>query len=110
MPDGKYCDMKNKPTLKHVIDIKSHLENYQVGQINDLLLGCILNNLIPTKRAYKNQLREYLIRKLQVDSLLPNYWSAYSKKYVEEYYPKFNVWYWKPVNKNQKAPENLEAF
>jgi len=93
-----------------VADIKSHLENYQVGQINDLLLGCVLNNLIPTRKPYKNKLREYLIGKLQVDSLLPKYWSRYSKKYVEEYYPKFNVWYWKPNNNNQKTPENTEVF
>jgi len=110
LPNGKYCDLKNKPTLKHVADIKSHLENYQVGQINDLLLGCVLNNLIPTKKPYKNKLRDYLIGKLQVDSLLPEYWSRYSKKYVEEYYPKFNVWYWKPNNNNQKTPANTEVF
>jgi hypothetical protein len=111
LPNGKYCDMKNKLTLKHIADIKSHLENYQVGQINDLLLGCVLNNLIPTRKQYKNKLREYLVNKLQVDSLLPEYWSRCLKKYVEEYYPKFNVWYWKPNNvNNQKTPENSEVF
>ena len=108
LTDGKHCNDKNKPTLKHIADIKSDKENYQVGQINDLLLGCVLNNLIPTRKEYKNELRKYLVRSLNVDSLLPEYWNKYSKKYVDEYYPKFNVWYWKPGN--QKTPENSEAF
>jgi hypothetical protein len=108
MVEGKHCNDKNKPTLKHISDIKSDLENYQVGQINDLLLGCVLNNLIPTSKEYKNHLREYLTQKLSVDNLLPEYWNKYSKKYVEEYYPKFNIWYWKPSN--QKTPENSEAL
>ncbi len=106
--DGKHCNDSNKPTLKHIADIKSDLNNYQVGQINDLLLGCALNNLIPTSKEYKNKLREHLVIKSGVDSLLPDYWNKYSKKYVEEYYPKYNIWYWKP--NNQKTPENSEAF
>jgi hypothetical protein len=106
--DGKHCNDGDKPTLKHIADIKSDLNHYQVGQINDLLLGCVLNNLIPTSKEYKNKLREHLVVKTGVDSLLPDYWNKYSKKYVEEYYPKYNIWYWKP--NNQKTPENSEAF
>ncbi|MCK4553916.1 DUF3800 domain-containing protein [Candidatus Parcubacteria bacterium] len=98
MPNGKYCDMPNKPTLKNIEDIKSHLFSYQVCQINDLLLGCILNNLIPTKNFYKNELRKYLIKKNKVNNLLPDSWNRYSKIFVEKYYPKFNIWYWRPNN------------
>lgn len=111
LPDGKYCDIKNKPTLRHIADIRSHIDTYHVNQINDLLLGCVLNNLVPTIKSYKNDLRKYLVEKLCVDSLLPDYWNKYSKKYVEEYCPKFNIWYWKPGNyDNQKTPENSEVF
>ncbi|MDP2684197.1 MAG: hypothetical protein Q8P20_04005 [bacterium] len=94
---GKYCDDSNKTTLKEIRDIKSHIETYHTNQINDILLGSILNNLKPTAKEYKNNVRKYLISRLEVDSLLPKYWSKYSKKYVEEYYPKFNIWYWKPT-------------
>lgn len=96
LPDGKYCDKPQRPTFKHIADIHSHLEDYQVCQINDLLIGCVLNNLVPTKNDYKNKLRGYLVKKLEVDSLLPDCWNRYSKSHVEIYYPKFNVWYWKP--------------
>jgi len=106
LPDGKYCDKLNKPTFKHIADVHSHIEEYQVGQINDIMIGCVLNNLLPGKNKYKNKLREYLIKKMDVASLLPSYWNQYSKKYVEEYYPKFNVWYWKPINNNQKTLSN----
>jgi hypothetical protein len=96
LPDGKYCDKPNRPTLKHIADIHSDLQEYQVCQINDIMIGCVLNNLVPTTNEYKNSLREYLIKAMGVDNLLPTYWNKYSKKYVEEYYPKFNIWYWKP--------------
>ena len=33
-----------------VREVPSDLEEYQVNQINDILMGCILNNLKPTKK------------------------------------------------------------
>jgi hypothetical protein len=107
--NGKYCDDRNKPTLKDISEIKSHLEDYHINQINDILMGCILNNLKPTNKEYKNNIRKYLIKKLEVRNLLPEYWNRYSKSFVEENYPKFDIWYWKPFN-NQKTPEKTEDF
>jgi hypothetical protein len=52
--------------------------------------------LRPTKKKEKNELRKYLIRKLAVKDLLPETWRRYSKGYVERYWPKFNIWYWRP--------------
>lgn len=105
--DGKHCNDKNKPTLKEITDIKSHLEEYHVNQINDILIGSILNNLKPTIKNYKNNVRMYLIKNLGVKNLLPESWNRYSKTFTEEYYPKYNIWYWKPGNniQNQKVPE-----
>jgi len=101
-----YYNDENKPTLKEITDIKSHLEDYHVNQINDILMGSILNNLKPTTKEYKNNVRNHLIKCLNVKSLLPESWNRYSKSFVEEYYPKYNVWYWKPSNGDvkQKAP------
>jgi len=96
-PNGKYCNDRNHPTFKHIADIHSEIEDSQVNQINDIMMGCILNNLLPTKNVYKNKLREYLIKKMGIDSFLPTYWNQYSKSYVEKYHPKFNVWYWHPL-------------
>src|SRR3989339_628264 len=95
---GKHCNDNSRPTLKDIRDIKSHIEDYQVNQINDILLGSILNNIYPTKKEYKNNVRNYLIKCLGVKNLLPETWNIYSKNYVEKYYPKYNIWYWKPID------------
>lgn len=84
---------KKHPTLTRIEEVSSALEQYQVLQICDLLLGCILNNLIPTKNKFKNMIREYLITKLNVKDLLPQTWDRYSKRIAEEFHPKFNIWY-----------------
>ena len=104
---GQHCNDEHKPTLKEITDIKSHLEEYHVNQINDILLGSILNNLKPTKKEYKNNVRLHLIKSLGVKNLLPETWNKYSKSFAESYYPKYNIWYWKPGNnnkENQKVP------
>jgi hypothetical protein len=95
-PNCGYSIGKVAPTLRHVAEIDSAAEHYQVLQVCDLLLGCILNNLFPTSNAWKNRLREYLVQRLGVASLLPQDWARYSKRYAETYHPKFNVWYWTP--------------
>jgi len=106
MINGKHCNDGHKPTLKEITDIKSHLEEYHVNQINDILMGSILNNLKPTTKEYKNNVRNHLIKTLEVKDLLQGSWSQYSKSRVEEYYPKYNIWYWRPnrEDKNQKIP------
>lgn len=96
LPYGKHSVTSIIPTLKDVSEIQSDLEQYQVNQIGDILMGCILNNLIPTQNKLKTQIREYLVAKLGVKNLLPETWYKYSKTYVEEYWPKFNIWYWRP--------------
>lgn len=105
--EGKHCNDEHKPTLKEITEIRSHLEEYHTNQINDILLGCILNNLKPTSKEYKNNVRKHLIKSLGVANLLPETWNKYSKSLVENYYPKYNIWYWKPSknnSENQKAP------
>ncbi len=89
---------KAAPTLRHIAEVNSAAENYQVLQICDILLGCVLNNLFPTQNKWKNSLREGLVERLGVESLLPNAWHQYSKTYCEKYHPKFNIWYWRPAS------------
>ena len=37
--DDQYCNDNHRPTLREITDIKSHLEDYHVNQINDILIG-----------------------------------------------------------------------
>ena len=99
---SKFSEGKDMPTLNRIEEVKSDLEQYQVLQVCDLLMGCVLNNLVPTQNVHKNNLRKYLIERLKVKDLLRNSWSKYSKRFVEEHSPKFNIWYFTPSN-NEKA-------
>ena len=96
LPFGKHSPGSEVPTLRDVREIPSDLEQYQVNQIGDILMGCVLNSLKPTKKKEKNELRRHLIKRLGVKDLLPETWGKYSKGYVEKYWPKFNIWYWRP--------------
>jgi hypothetical protein len=95
MPGNGYSAGKSSPTLRHIDDIDSSVDSYQVIQVCDLMLGCILNSLFPAANEWKNRLREHLVERLGVNSLRSEDWMHYSKRYVEETHPKFNVWYWR---------------
>lgn len=96
VPNSGHSIGKASPTLRHIAEADSAAEHYQVLQVCDLLLGCVLNNLFPTANEWKNRLREHLVARLGVGSLLPHDWQHYSKACVETYWPKFNAWYWTP--------------
>ena len=93
-PGSGYSAGKSVPILRAIEEVDTALEQYQVGQVCDLLSGCVLNNLCPTSNKYKNMIREYLSEQLGVPSLLKAYWGQYGKLDVERYHPKFNIWYW----------------
>ena len=94
IPGESYSIGKRQPTLRHVGSIKSDSpENVRLC-ICDLLLGCILNNNLPTKNKWKNQFRKNLVRKLGVKDLLKSTWSG--KIVPSEVSKKFRIWYWKP--------------
>jgi hypothetical protein len=86
---------KKEPTLKDIKEVRSDLEEYQSLQIADFLTWCVLNHLIPTKNKYKTNISAYVASKVW-RSLTREEWVKYSKKYVEEFSPKFNIWFWKP--------------
>ena len=96
VPYSGYSKRSSLPTLGIVDAVDTSLEQYQVGQVCDILLGCVLNNLCPTQNWMKNELREYLAKALSVPDFLPISWQKYTKYNIERYYPKFNVWYWRP--------------
>jgi hypothetical protein len=96
--NGKHCTDPSRPALKDIRDFDSSVETFQVNQINDILLGCILNNHFPTTAPYKNELRAYLLKCLGINSLLKDYWGNRTDKEREEHHPKYNIRYWQPKN------------
>lgn len=101
IPGKGYNIRKKFPTLRHIGSIKSSSpENIRLC-VCDLLLGCILNNNLPTKNKWKNQLRKDLVRKLKVKNLLEPTWSK--GKINASVTKKFRIWYWKPSNKKSSG-------
>ncbi len=98
--DTGYSQGKMIPTLTRVEEIDSKLAQYQVNNVCDILIGCVLNNNFPTKNKFKNTIREYLVSKLKVKNLLKESWLKYSKD--EKYYPKFNIWYFRLKPKEEE--------
>lgn len=91
-----YYQKHNIPRLKDILEIDSKAFEYQVSQINDILTGCILSSLISPQNEYKNKIRDHLINRLKVPSLLPSFWKKLDKTTAMKEYPKYNVWYWEP--------------
>lgn len=100
IPGKNYNIDKEYPTLKHVGTIKSDLPEYIRICICDLLLGCILNNNLPTKNIWKNKIRKYIIKFLGIKDLLEVTW--FDKKITKEVSKKFRIWYWKPEKQIKK--------
>jgi len=65
-----YSEGLDKPKIKHIQDVVSDAEGYELMGVCDLLQGCILNNLSPIQKTKnkkkaslnKNLIREYLVK------------------------------------------------
>lgn len=88
-----------KKTFRHLTEVPSKLNQYQCLQVCDLLLGCVLNNLKPTQKATKNDVRSYLCNKLRVESFLLSEWAHVGRAEASKHTTKFNVWYWSATKK-----------
>jgi len=96
VPFGKHSKNSKTPTLRDIRQIQSHLEQNHVNQINDILTGCILNQLKPPKCQQKIDLRDYLISELGVGCLTERTWGQLNKWQARRYCEKYCVWYWQP--------------
>ncbi len=88
-----------KTTFRHLAEVPSRLEEHQCLQVCDLLLGCVLNNLKPTRTRAKNEIREHLCNRLGVPNFLFTTWKDASLTEARKPGTKFNVWYWSAKTK-----------
>jgi hypothetical protein len=88
-----------KKTFRHLDEVSSALDQYQCLQVCDLLLGCVLNNLKPTIKPTKNELRQYLCSSLGVRDFLLTTWQDVSLATARDPKTKMNVWYWSAKKK-----------
>jgi len=101
IPGEGYSANREFPIFRHIGSIKSDTpENIRIC-ICDLLLGCILNNNLPTQNKWKNQLRKFLIIRLGLKDLLEPTWTKNGmNKSIRR---KFRIWYWKPYRKKAQV-------
>lgn len=96
-PGAGYSSGRRTPIFRHIEEVDTALEEYQVGQIGDILQGVILNELVPTKNRYKRKLREYAKGQIGLSALSPSYWEKMPKWQQDLQHSKFQIWYWKPT-------------
>ncbi len=97
------------PKIRHIQDVVSGAEGYELMGVCDLLQGCILNNLFPIEpmegkkkgSLYKNKIREYLISKLGVTNFLPDTWTTDGIEKTDVF-KKFNIHYVMQVRKDRE--------
>lgn len=96
---GKGWCVDRGPIFRHIGEVDTALEQYQLGQINDLLMGAVLNAIKPTTNVFKAGLREHVRKSLGLSSLGLDYWSKIPRGELDNAQPRFNVWAWKPPEK-----------
>lgn len=80
--------------LRHVQEVDTKLEQYQVGQICDILLGCVLGDLVPPTNKNKITLIDHVKNVIGVPSFRAEFWRRYPKYVLDVRFPKFQVWHW----------------
>lgn len=104
VPGVGYSPDKKYPIFRHIGSVTSDTpENVRLC-VCDLLLGCILNNNLPTRNKWKNQLRKHLIGRLGVKDLLESTWTK--KGMSQSVRRRFRIWYWKPYIKKAQIPNH----
>ncbi len=101
IPGSGASENLDKPRIRHIQDVVSGAEGYELMGVCDLLQGCILNNLMPIVKVpgkkkgslEKNNIREYLIGKLGVKDLNLQTWAFNAKNVSEQIRKKFNIRY-----------------
>lgn len=91
-----YSKDLDKPIFKLIKEVDTSLEDYQLGQIGDILQGAILNELVPGTNRWKKQIRNYIKGQLGLPSLSPKYWQILPKWLKNQKHPKYQIWYWVP--------------
>ena len=85
---------KGFPLIKTVRGVKSDLEANNIVQLTDLFTGCVLNNNEPSSKR-KNDIRDYLIKKLGFKNLLEETWKTRVPSIEKNQSIKFHIDYLK---------------
>ena len=89
-------DASRIPQIRHIQRVNTRLEQYQLGQLCDVLLGPVLGDLAPPQNPNKRELIRRLKQRMDIPSFQPHYWLASDAVELSRRHPKFQVWHWRP--------------
>lgn len=97
---GNYAG--NAPYIAKFQHTDSSKDANQCLQLCDLLTGCLYQELKPSAKSAKLEVRDYLKEKLiqfGVTDFRPQFWRGYSEKSIRRHLPKYSAWFWRPKEK-----------
>ena len=89
------ADGSGKPQIRHVQRVDTSLEQYQLAQLCDVLLGPVLGELVAPRNPNKQELIRYLKQRMAIPSFQPGYWLAGDDAELRRRHPRFHVWHWR---------------
>ena len=95
----------SSPYISEFQHTDSYKDANQCLQLCDLLTGCMYQELVPSTRKEKQEMRAYLessLREVGVERLARSFWRQYHKKTLRDHFPKFSAWFWQPSSKGKR--------
>lgn len=90
------ASLSGNPQIRHIQRVDTRLEQYQHGQLCDVLLGPVLGELVPPQNPNKRELIQYLKQRINIPAFQPQYWLESDAAELRRRHPKFQVWHWRP--------------
>lgn len=93
-----------RPWISKFQHAASWRDAHQCLQLADLLVGCVKEELMPSSRPEKHEIRDHLADQLKphgVRELGASFWRGYHPKSLRDKHPKFSAWFWQPERKRR---------
>lgn len=94
------------PRIEEFQHTDSWRDANQCLQLCDLLTSCQYQALVPAFKEEKQAMRAYLevaLKPFKVDRLSAGFWKQYAPNTLNQHFPKFSAWFWKPTEKGKKG-------
>ena len=88
--------LSSNPQIRHIQRVNTRLEQYQLGQLCDVLLGPVLGELVPPQNPNKRELIQYLKQRINIPTFQPRYWLDSDAAELRQRHPKFQILHWRP--------------
>ena len=98
-PEAGALDGRSRGSIRYVQRVDTSLQEYQLGQVCDVLLGIITGDLVPPTNRNKLCLIRYAKEALGVPGFGPEFWMDSPESTTSQCSVKFHVHHWQATNK-----------